>query len=1550
MTPHLFKKQSKYNGNNLPESSSEGQCLRKESEKLINFDEYNNYHKNSNNTPNSKNTNHNLNNSGKYLLEGSMNEDKFEITSSKKKNNLFLEMDIVNNSYNKNAKSSKSPNIGLKQRSSCFFYDMENRITEKDEEKEEEGMESLCSASASVSTPNKNQGGSKDGGEEINAVSLMTIRSRDSSNNLEGKELNTDRTIQTNNTANTKGTKKSNLSRKSRSVNRAGKSMSYDSSNNNICSPNSNSGNAYRPGKPNQNNFYDKKSKHSKSSSKIKNSKSQRSNSNQAKPVRVSKNNNVNATNASSKSTPKTHLSKTSVIKKHFGEEAAELMVDDPMQLNIYTPRSRGKLQYIKSPSSNNTINQAKQADSNLTGSINKHISSITSRSQGKSVKMNTLNLNNIKDKSSLKKTSLISKFNGANFPNIEEENLNDPMEYKAKKLHTRNTHFSGIGFERGTVTGTGAIPGNDLTFGVGNKNTPNSINLTTYRSIFSKNNQNDLLIIKNNKRRNNVLSHNNDLLKMKYWQRRSFSEEKQQKGDLNQDIVILSVHRLLEKERKKNEKKLPKEQKPSELLKYIKMSSLCIFHIDSPFRRALIYICNQKAFDIVFILMTFASCIVIVMQTSYLDPESSKANTLKIIDSVFIWLFLVENLMKIIAYGFIFDNYKALGDPSEMKMSEKLEQMELQEMSVSEIIENKESQVNSLNKSDIKGIGYKEGEEYDRQEYSREEEEEGGGEKSKDNDCNNDISHHSSSIDYKQQNHKNTPNPLSKGNDFLHVKDSLVESHIMNQNELPRKKSNLENSIRSQKSNKDQSSILSLNNNEDKSPDSKLRINKTKKKKLMQIIQKTKFIPGLRKAFMKDFINVIDLITVISSILYFFQLNSTTQGDELKSLRVLRGLGALRPIKLASKFQEMRVAVECLLMSIPAIVKMFIVGFFVFLAFGISGIHIFGGLLGTCENPTFRTSEDCRNFGFIWTAEEINFDNINESLATLLQMSTAQSYVNLMQRTEIATSKFSNLYFLLFMIICSIFIINIAVTVIVDNYIRLSEAEQGLSILTDNQKTWFKTMKIFLKYRPTPNLIPQKMVFIKKWAFIIVSDPVFKVFVNIIILVNMIGILITYDRMPEQHADFQSHLFYTCTAIFNIEILLKIIAYGKFFFIYKWNVFDLVVVLLGDIHILLDFIVFVLEADIISDSQVFYNLYIVINATKALRVVRAINIHPTLRDYVSALLLIVPSLLNIGLLILLNLFVFAIIGMAMFGTVKHYNYINDNVNFESFLNAVLILIRTNTGEEWNMVMNELAQRQEGCKDNQTIKELEDYGPNGCGSSFSYSFFTVFIIYNTFIVMNMLVAVIVEGFLFNIDDDIQITEPEIENFFSIWGSYDQDIEYEMTLSNFALMLLDLKEPLGLYEEEYQKFQPGRKYSNKIYISNNDDYVLDDHKVLLIYQNFDIICVDGKINIIDAIKLIINRVFTRDHFANLEAEKNEEDGKGKKKIASNYLLNKKLQEELTHFWSKDIQTEEKKKKVKETASIYLAKKSLKKLWIIYKSKRNRQLTYVDEIHA
>ena len=77
-------------------------------------------------------------------------------------------------------------------------------------------------------------------------------------------------------------------------------------------------------------------------------------------------------------------------------------------------------------------------------------------------------------------------------------------------------------------------------------------------------------------------------------------------------------------------------------------------------------------------------------------------------------------------------------------------------------------------------------------------------------------------------------------------------------------------------------------------------------------------------------------------------------------------------------------------------------------------------------------------------------------------------------------------------------------------------------------------------------------------------------------------------------------------------------------------------------------------------------------------------------------LLYSLPSLLNIGTLVFLAYFIFAVLGVFLFSNVPYNTgqstQFNDFNNFDTFGSALLTLFRACTGEKWQYIMFDVGE------------------------------------------------------------------------------------------------------------------------------------------------------------------------------------------------------------------------------------------------------------------
>lgn len=73
-----------------------------------------------------------------------------------------------------------------------------------------------------------------------------------------------------------------------------------------------------------------------------------------------------------------------------------------------------------------------------------------------------------------------------------------------------------------------------------------------------------------------------------------------------------------------------------------------------------------------------------------------------------------------------------------------------------------------------------------------------------------------------------------------------------------------------------------------------------------------------------------------------------------------------------------------------------------------------------------------------------------------------------------------------------------------------------------------------------------------------------------------------------------------------------------------------------------------------------------------------------------EALIVSLPSLINVGTLLLLVFFIYSVLGVFLFKSVTKGDVIDEYNNFSDFNSAMVLLFRCATGENWWVVMYDL--------------------------------------------------------------------------------------------------------------------------------------------------------------------------------------------------------------------------------------------------------------------
>jgi voltage-gated sodium channel len=221
-----------------------------------------------------------------------------------------------------------------------------------------------------------------------------------------------------------------------------------------------------------------------------------------------------------------------------------------------------------------------------------------------------------------------------------------------------------------------------------------------------------------------------------------------------------------------------------------------------------------------------------------------------------------------------------------------------------------------------------------------------------------------------------------------------------------------------------------------------------------------------------------------------------------------------------------------------------------------------------------------------------------------------------------------------------------------------------------------------------------------------LVQSALFNNFIVAVIVVN--AVLIGLSTYLREGATLRAIAVIetVCVAIYFVEIVLRFLARDstKAFFRDGWNIFDLVILI----------------AAIVPASNGIGPLLRILRVFRVLRLVKTI---PELRLIVTVLLRSVVSMKYVALLAIILFYVYAVIGVKLFGGNGHpmQSY------FSSIHEACFTLFRILTGDDWTQMRYELVQA--------------GY-PMGAFTAYQVSWIVV----ATFLLVNLIVGAVVNNY------------------------------------------------------------------------------------------------------------------------------------------------------------------------------------------------------------
>eukprot|EP00466_Bigelowiella_natans_P004329 jgi/Bigna1/69667/fgenesh1_pg.9_\ len=549
------------------------------------------------------------------------------------------------------------------------------------------------------------------------------------------------------------------------------------------------------------------------------------------------------------------------------------------------------------------------------------------------------------------------------------------------------------------------------------------------------------------------------------------------------------------------------------------------------------------------------------------------------------------------------------------------------------------------------------------------------------------------------------------------------------------------------------------------------------------------------------DAFNRIDGLIVILSVLSFLP------GAEF--LRISR---AFRPLRILVRMRNTRVVLLSTAEAMPSVANIALFLVVLFVVFAILCVDEFKGKFFSCTIPDVRDKAECLSRGGQWKNADFNFDNMYEAFLTLFRVATTSNWNVIMYASidavgvEMQPSRNHapawGLFYIIFIFLSSMFAMNLFVAVLIDKFNKLHQQFNGSAFLTEEQRRMKRDSKLASRTRLPKNTSPLNHGYLCKYFYRLVGQPnnpefMFESFILTCIGLNALITASQHYQEPQEWVIFSKKCLFECfslvvavamlrlsvfvfmsniffNVIFSLEVVIKLSAWGcRMYFSSGWNIFDFVVVLIS------------LGSYGLADGGGLSALRL-FRLARLFRVVARVK---ALRSLFDTLLQSSSSLINVGSLIFIIFYIYAILGVNLFGKIAWADPgLSQYENFSSFPSSILTLWRLATGDSWEEI-------QTGLSLDESSGQCSDSEGN-CGYPWSPVYTISFMIFVALVMVNLFIAVILESFSTATQDSESSLE-SLHEWRDIWSAFDPQGTGFLPATDVIHLLSSVGQPIGV---------------------------------------------------------------------------------------------------------------------------------------------------------
>nr|XP_020754233.1 sodium leak channel non-selective protein [Odocoileus virginianus texanus] len=520
--------------------------------------------------------------------------------------------------------------------------------------------------------------------------------------------------------------------------------------------------------------------------------------------------------------------------------------------------------------------------------------------------------------------------------------------------------------------------------------------------------------------------------------------------------------------------------------------------------------------------------------------------------------------------------------------------------------------------------------------------------------------------------------------------------------------------------------------------------------------------------AVIRDFGGVMDIFIYLVSLIFLCWMPQNVPAES--GAQLLLVLRCLRPLRIFKLVPQMRKVVRELFSGFKEIFLVSILLLTLMLVFASFGVQLFAGKLAKCNDPNIIR----RNPASYYKANprNFNFDNVGNAMLALFEVLSLKGWVEVRDVIIHRVGPMHGIYIHVFVFLGCMIGLTLFVGVVIANF----NENKGTALLTVDQRRW-EDLKSRLKIAQPLHLPPRPdNDGFRAKMYDITQHPFFKRTIALLVLAQSVLLSVKWDVEDPVTVPLAT-MSVVFTFIFVLEVTMKIIAMSPAgFWQSRRNRYDLLVTSLGVVWVVLHFALLNAYTYMMGACVIVFRFFSICGK------------HVTLK---MLLLTVVVSMYKsffiiVGMFLLLLCYAFA--GVVLFGTVKYGENINRHANFSSAGKAITVLFRIVTGEDWNKIMHDCMVQPPFCTPDEFTYWATDCG-NYAGALMYFCSFYVIIAY---IMLNLLVAIIVENFslFYSTEEDQLLSYNDLRHFQIIWNMVDDKREVRESI------IMDVSSQLG----------------------------------------------------------------------------------------------------------------------------------------------------------